>query len=220
MTFCANALVKPGTTSSSSSVALLRLVRTRMVVPAEPFANGTLICSPSLRRPARLGRRVMSASTDRPPAEAMARARERKPCLLTVSRAIGWFRGKDSNLRSRIQSPLPYLLATPERLPGYQWWPGDELRCPASPKRVCGTLWPARDVTSGGWGALGLSDESAASVAVGGVDRGLRGLPLPGPEPVWNWHRGRPRDGGPVLASRGGESAAVRPPAGRRPGAR
>ena len=26
-----------------------------------------------------------------------------------------WFRGKDSNLRSRIQSPLPYLLATPER---------------------------------------------------------------------------------------------------------
>src|SRR5712664_894977 len=72
--------------------------------------------------------------------EARTRAWERKPSLLRVSRAAGWFRGKDSNLRSRIQSPLPYLLATPERLPGYQWWPGDELCGPASPKRVCGTL--------------------------------------------------------------------------------
>src|SRR5712691_11116707 len=59
--------------------------------------------------------------------EARARAHGGKPSLLRVSRAIGWFRGKDSNLRSRIQSPLPYLLATPESLPGYQWWPSDEL---------------------------------------------------------------------------------------------
>src|SRR6267378_8321414 len=42
-----------------------------------------------------------------------------------------WFRGKDSNLRSRIQSPLPYLLATPDRA-----------------KTVARDLWPAAGVGS------------------------------------------------------------------------
>src|SRR6266571_6898117 len=67
----ANAAVKPGTASSSSRVAWLRLTGT-MVVPEAVLANGTLICSPSLSRPARLGARDMSASALNPPAAAMA----------------------------------------------------------------------------------------------------------------------------------------------------
>src|SRR5207302_8222766 len=42
--------------------------------------------------------------------EARKEASKSKPSLLSA-----WFPGKDSNLRSRIQSPLPYRLATRER---------------------------------------------------------------------------------------------------------
>src|SRR5437899_1967228 len=48
------------------------------------------------------------------PGEARTLAKRLKASLLSGARD-GWFRGKDSNLRSRIQSPLPYLLATPEK---------------------------------------------------------------------------------------------------------
>src|SRR5260370_1278056 len=65
-------ILKPGTSSSSSPVAKLRLVGVTTVPPVVPFAYGTLTCSPSLRRPARFGRRVMSASADNPPAAAIA----------------------------------------------------------------------------------------------------------------------------------------------------
>src|SRR6266481_1349633 len=64
----------------------------------------------------------------------------RKPWLLRGARGNDWFRGKDSNLRSRIQSPLPYLLATPEKLPGT-----NDYRA----QRVCGRLFWAGHVTSG-----------------------------------------------------------------------
>src|SRR5438309_4816303 len=50
----ASATEKPGTASSSSSVARLRLIRAT-TVPDAVLANGTLTCSPSRRRPARLG---------------------------------------------------------------------------------------------------------------------------------------------------------------------
>lgn len=55
--------------------------------------------------------------------------------------ANGWFRGKDSNLRSRIQSPLPYRLAIRDCLN-------------TLPRRAPAVGWGC--VTFGRWVALGL----------------------------------------------------------------
>src|ERR1700680_1910065 len=67
----------PGTVTSSSRVAVLRLVRV-ITVPEVVLANATFTCSPSLRRPARLGSLVGAASGLRPPAAAVA-ADTRRP---------------------------------------------------------------------------------------------------------------------------------------------
>ena len=142
--------------------------------------------------------------------EARWRAGKGEPSLLRRAPALeGKFRRKDSNLRSRIQSPLPYPLATPERLPGRLMVTAVEIWDLAALQSMQNTLiglirdlWPVVGVPS--------SSESRTSFAASGVDCRLRCLPLSGRTSRRNRDPQRPGDDCSLRRHPAGAAAGVK----------
>src|SRR5207245_5313596 len=119
-----------------------------------------------------------------------------KPSLLRPRVRAGWFRGKDSNLRSRIQSPLPYLLATPERLPG-----GRGRLAPVDARSRLQSMQNASVAPAGyakGTAGVGSVGENRASGPSRGRHDGVWRLSISGRGLDGHGDRQRPGDGGSV----------------------
>ena len=89
--------------------------------------------------------------------------------------ASGWFRGKDSNLRSRIQSPLPYLLATPEK------WAWLLVLTQSYAKQSL-----PEDVTSDGWAALDHQMRAVLILVLVAATAACGAYRFPGEAPIGN----------------------------------
>ena len=112
--------------------------------------------------------------------------------------SCGWFRGKDSNLRSRIQSPLPYLLATPERLPG-----GRGRLAPVDARSRLQSMQNASVAPAGyakGTAGVGSVGENRASGPSRGRHDGVWRLSISGRGLDGHGDGQRPGDGGSVCA--------------------